>query len=180
MSSQQCEMLKVCSENFLQGISNSSWTIPPGEPQDPRSHNVIISLFPFRICFCDEDAMLNHAIDYLSLPGSRLQRKTRVNAWRCVTLQRLWRMQKCATERLPHSVALSSHVKTIVLVGSTFSAMEAVVVNPPMERWGSVETLVFLKIFRWLVVGLFKIEKIHGFRLVSLLNFKKNVRLGLL
>ena len=55
-------------------------------------------------------------------------------------------MQKFATERLPHSVALSSHVKAIVLVGSTFSAMEALVVDRPMERWGLVEILVFVQV----------------------------------
>ena len=76
----------------------------------------------------------------LSLPGSRLQRKTRVNVCRCVTLQRLWRMRKCATERLLHSVALSSPVKTIVHAGSTFNATEAAEGDRPMERWGPLNS----------------------------------------
>ena len=70
-----------------------------------------------------------------SLPGSRLHRKTRVYVSRCATLQSLWRMRKCATERLPQSVALSSPAKTIVHAGSTFNATEAAEGSRPTERW---------------------------------------------
>ena len=45
MSFQQFDMFKVCSQNILQGVSDSSSTITSGGTQDCRSHKVIIPLF---------------------------------------------------------------------------------------------------------------------------------------